>query len=269
MIYLQETRTLVATVAPGAVPPERELIALAGMRGTRLQGGEPVECVAVVYVGGPSEAVDQYPVLRRLGLQVRSIGDDGRETMLLEGDRVNLQGEQEAVIDPLYPILREATWPQLAVTPHRRLVPGAQQGPWVTYAWDAKESIQRLTYDDLGTHTVEEVETLALACLSRLRFEPQVMGPGIVALMGEYCSEAALLPDVMTSCARALRCELMLVAVPRGGRLMAVRAADFGLADRLMRWTHDQHASGGRRISRDPLLVDGGGVIVGLATASY
>ncbi|NJM90769.1 MAG: hypothetical protein HC863_00275 [Myxococcales bacterium] len=256
MMYQESTRTLIEMVEPDELPSENELVALAAMRGTHLQDGAPVECVAVMYLGGPGEAVDQFPVLRRLGLQCLAIGDDGKETVLLEGNRAPVSGPAAAA-DPLYPMLREETWPHLAITPHRRLMPGARQGPWVTYAWNAKESIRRLTRDDLGPFEIEDVESLALANLSALRFEPQIIASGTVALMGEYCSEAILLPSVMTKCARALRCELMLVALPKAGRLMAVSATDPRLTSAICGWSHDQYITNGRRISRHPLLVNG------------
>lgn len=270
MLYQPETRSVIEVVAPGAARSDGELAALAKLLGTDLQAGQPVERVVVTYLGGAAEANAQLASIKRFGLQCRAFDDNGVETVLFEGVRIAGTGATDAGRrdGPLYPILRDASWPHLATTVHRRLLSGIPDSPWVTYGWDGKTAIVRFATADRGARTMAEVEAEAVANLAACPFEPMMIKPSMLGLPGEYCSEALLIPAVMQRCAQQIGCELMLVAVPRAARLMATRADDFGLAGELLRWSRETFdAAKGRRISPTPFLVQADGQIVGVATS--
>lgn len=263
MLYSATTKTVTKVVPPGGVLPESELRELASYIGQAFEQGN-VEIVAVVFTGGRAEAEAVLPELKRFGLQCRAIVD-GAEQVLYKGQQVRRTDDEVDKEGTLLPILREASWPHIETVVRRRLL-GANNaaglGPWVTFGWDSPKSVARFTTADLGTRTIEDVEAEAIAGLAKRSFEPRVIKPRVIGLPGEYCSEAILLPEVMKSCARAIDCELMCVAIPKESRLMAAPADDVQLVGELVAWTREMFdGAEGRRISPLPFLVRDGDVI--------
>jgi hypothetical protein len=263
MLYVAATKTVVKVVPPATPVSETEMRELASYTGKLFEQG-PVECVALVFVGGRDEAVAALPEMKRFGLQCRAIVD-GVEQVIYEGSRARLSDTPDTGKEgTLLPILREASWPHIASVVHRRLVGGSTPdlGPWVTYGWDSPKTVARFTTEDLGGRTIADVEAEAIANLAKQSFEPRVIKPRVIGLPGEYCSEAILVPAVMKECARVIGAELLCVSIPKESRLMAVPADDHALVADLLHWTRDMFDQGeGRRISPLPFLVSGGEVV--------
>jgi hypothetical protein len=261
MLYQAATKTILEVIAPGMPVDEEKLRGLAALLGKTIKGEGPVERVALVFVGGTAAANEHLPMIKRFGIGCRAI-DDGVESVVFEGTRVAV-GDGKAPEGPLHPILREASWPHLETSVHRRLLSGpVNEGPWVTYGWDSPEAVTRFQPKDLGSRTIEEVEAEALVNLAKRNFAPQEIKQGALGLPGEYCSEAILLPDVMKACSRMLGAELIAVAIPKESRLMCVSADDLEMVQNLMSWSREMFdGAAGRRISPLPFLVSDGKVV--------
>jgi hypothetical protein len=269
MLYVAKTRTLIETVAPGLIRSDGSrlsdagLAELARLQGRKLQEG-PVDQVQVVFMI-EDEAQSMLSLFKRYGLECRAFVE-GQEQVIHPGGRVQqMEGEPQG---PLVPVLREASWPHLATAVHRRLLAGPlNEGPWVTFGWDAPTTIFRFSPQRLGTRSIEDVEAEAVGNLVKLGLEPKEFAPGAVGLPGEYASEGILSHELMKKCARVLSCELLVVAVPKQGRLIAVSANDLAQVERVIANTRQMFdAATDRRVSPLPFLV-GDGKVIGFASA--
>lgn len=267
MLYKAEAREVIEVVAPRGEMSEERLRELAAMQGGQLGANQPIESVVVVFVGGAAEAEPHLASIKRYGLACRAIVE-GAEQTLVAGSRV--QRTREKPEGTLYPVLREESWPHTATVVHRRLLSGSSElgGPWVTYGFDAPKTLARFAPKDLGDRSIAQVEVEALRNLLARNFVPQQLRDGVVVVPGEYCSEAILVPEIMHACADLLGdAQLMVVAVPKESRLMAVDAANLAGVRELVAWTRSMFdGAEGRRISPRPFLVDARGEVVGLAT---
>jgi hypothetical protein len=264
MLYKASTKTLIEVVPPDTRLPEARLRELATFQGANTDDGEPIELVALVFVGGIEDADAHVAVARRCGLEVRYLDmASGQEKVLVPGAQVRFADATDDDDDStLVPVLREQSWPHLSTVVHRRLLDGPADvgGSWVTFGHDSAETLARLAPKQLAGRTIAEIEKLALANLSRLSFAPALVREGAVGVCGaEYCAESILLPDIMTACAELLGCELMAVAIPKANILLAVDASSFEDVAQIVGTTREVFDSAdGRRISPLPLLVGQG-----------
>ncbi|MEO6953384.1 MAG: hypothetical protein ABI321_16405 [Polyangia bacterium] len=264
MLYSATERTLTETVSiglirsDGSVLDEASIAALAHLKGSVLAQG-PIEQVQLVFLV-QSDAEAFLGACKRCDIRCCAIVE-GRSEVLFEASRLEVR-PKEAVEGVLLPVLREASWPHAAGVAHRPLLTGiGVVGPLVTYGWDTSTALRRLGEVDLGERTREDFEAEAIANLVRRGFVPKLIADNAVGMPGEYASETILVPSLMKECARLLDTELILVSVPKESTLLAVRADDLVMVQRVVASTREMFdAAEGRRISPIPFLVSGGEV---------
>jgi hypothetical protein len=267
MLYQAEDRALLLVVAPGLCCPDGSLLdeaALAAL--SRRVGGVvpdrgPIEQVRVVFID-MGEAQSFLQSCKQHGVGCRAI-QAGKESVLFEATRVQRRSSEDATPQgTLLPILREAAWPNIGEVVSRRLLPGdLEVGPFVTFGWDRPDSVSRFTTNFLDGRTIADVERDAIENLIALDLRPNLFAEGAVGMPGEYASETLLVPSLMRACAELIGAELMVVAVPKAGRLVAVSATNHDLVSRVVGNARVQFEEAqGRRISPIPFLVQDGEV---------
>ncbi len=254
MLYDSTSRTLLETVAMGLIRSdgsqltEAAVEALAKHLGGELSEG-PVERVALVFMM-EEEGQQFLDVCKRFGVGCRAFSmTKGTEETLFEGTRVARGSGVPS--GPILPIIREAAWPHVATSAHRRLFKNLQEGPWLTFAHDEGQSLARVPAEVLKSRSLEALETEALENLAKRSFAVASGGNGSAQLFDEYAPESLLLPKVCAELCRVVGEPLCLVAT-REGMLLAAAASNVNMvvvADKMFR------EANGRRVSPMPLLI--------------
>lgn len=257
MLYDKKSATLLDTVAGGLIRSDGTKLdapgieALGKLVGRQLAEG-PVERVALVFMM-EDEAQQLLDVCKRFGVGCRAFSmATGNEETLFEGARVTFASTASGT---LLPIIREAAWPHVQTTVHRRLFKNLSDGPWLTFALDQGTTLARLPVDELKQRSLEAIEAEALANLDKRTFTITREG-GAAQLFDEYAPEALLLPRVCAELCAVVGEKLCLVAA-REGMLLASGPTNLGMlevADRMFR------DANGRRVAPMPLAISPEGV---------
>ncbi|MDX2009101.1 MAG: hypothetical protein SFW67_02865 [Myxococcaceae bacterium] len=259
MLYDSASKTLLETVAPGLIRSDGSTLTEAGIEalgrslGRSIADG-PIERVALVFMM-EEEAGRFVDVCKRYGVGCRAlVMATGEEATLFEGSRVSMVAQKPS--GPIVPVLREAAWPHVASTVHRRLLKNLDQGPWLTFAHDEGQALARVPVDELSRRSFEALEAEALANLDKCPFLVEATQHGAAQVLDEYAPESLLLKRVCAEVCRVVGAPLCLVAT-REGMLLAAAATNVNLvvvADRMFR------EASGRRVSPLPFLVSPEGI---------
>ncbi|MDQ3037544.1 MAG: hypothetical protein M3Y87_34435 [Myxococcota bacterium] len=268
MLYDARTRTLIETNVTGAISDAR-LKELARAQGSKTSQGEPIEKVAVVFAM-PGHAEQNVDACKRHGVECRGFTMDGHEQVLFAGTRT---GSISARPDgPLLPVLREESWPHVAATAHRRLFGGPiASGPWVTYGWDTPQTIVRMSPNDRGDRSIEDIDREAIANLAarKPKVSYQRIEDHTVVLREEYGAEMILVPEIMREVVAKLGTDMIAVGVPTEHGFFATSATDPQRIGVLIQWARQEFdKTEKRRVSPIPFVVDARGELVGLVTAA-
>lgn len=260
MHYEDGTQTLVQPLASADQLSPAQLEELASLKGGTVHGGKPVAQVALV-LRHRDQADEVLPIVKRLGLECRALDASGEVIVLFSGSRVG--STVEALGGPILPVLREAGWPHVQATVHRALLEvGGPLGPWVTFGVDLGDRIARVPASLLAERSLADVEAEALRNLCDQPLEVRTLKPNLVTVLGEYGSEALLLPDVLRDVAARLGAELVAVGVPKEGGFLAHDATRGEEVSSLTAWSRQQFDEAEcRRVSPLPLLVRDGRVV--------
>jgi hypothetical protein len=265
VLYDASTRTLLETVAPGLIRSDGTALTDAHVEAlaTYLGGSVPdgaVERVALVFMM-EEEGQRFLDVCKRYGVGCRAFSmATGTEQTLFEGNRVAQRSG--TATGPLLPIIREAAWPHVATTVHRRLFKTIDQGPWLTFARDEGSALARLPVDELQKRSLEAIEAEALENLAKRSFTITKSG-NAAQLLDEYAPESLLLPRICAELCSVVDSKLCLVAT-REGMLLAGEVTNVNLivvADKMFR------DGNGRRVAPMPLLISAEG-LQGFASAT-
>lgn len=258
MLYDAQNAMLLETVAMGFVRSDGSRLNEAGIEalgklvGSSIAEG-PIERVALSFMM-EEEARVMLDACKRFGVQCRAFSmSTGNEDILFEGARVKYVSE--VPVGPLLPVLREAAWPHVKTTVHRRLFKSIDDGPWLTFAIDQGTTLARLPANELERRSFAELEAEALANLAKRNFTITRSGAA-AQLVDEYAPEALLLPSVCAELCRVVGEPLCLVAA-REGMLLAASATNQNMievADKMFR------EASGRRLSPMPLTISAEGV---------
>lgn len=257
MLYDAKNAMLLETVAMGFIRSDGSRLNEAGIEAlAKLMGGStsqgPVERVALCFMM-EAEARELLDVCKRFGVQCRAFSmSTGNEDTLFEGTRVQMVSE--APTGPLLPVLREAAWPHVNTTVHRRLFKTID-GPWLTFAFDQGNALARVPMSELERRSLAELEAEAMANLAKRTFTVTRSGAA-AQLVDEYAPEALLLPSVCAELCRVVGEPLCLVAA-REGMLLAAGATNLNMlevAEKMFR------EATGRRLAPMPLTISAAGV---------
>ncbi len=258
MLYDAKNAMLLETVAMGFIRSDGSRLNEAGIEAlAKLMGGStsqgPVERVALCFMM-EAEARELLDVCKRFGVQCRAFSmSTGNEDILFEGTRVQMVSE--APTGPLLPVLREAAWPHVNTTVHRRLFKTIDDGPWLTFAFDQGNALARVPMSELERRSLAELEAEAMANLAKRTFTVTRSGAA-AQLVDEYAPEALLLPSVCAELCRVVGEPLCLVAA-REGMLLAAGATNLNMlevAEKMFR------EATGRRLAPMPLTISAAGV---------
>lgn len=277
MIYKNDTKEALFTVAPGGILPTGETLNTnwihnhAQLIGKRVDGNQIDRVTYVFFMY--DEAQKNLENLIGTGIGCKAINSNGEEVVLLNPDEeiADFSVTTDENDEILVPVLRHRAWLDDKEAPYKELLAseekfgslgGDMKGPIITYGIDTPKRIMAML-EDPHNRSIEEIHEGALENLRTLEVKMKEFSPGVMTLEGDYgVEQLLLLPEIQKKVCKELNnAESLIVCAPTEGPVLVCSFTDLNNTKAMVMFAEQQFNNfQHRKISKYPLILENGEV---------